>query len=273
MRWRLAAVVLLSVFVVPGIAQAQAKKPSKSGRYHVRLTVQGASVETFESHRDEGQSHDKSNGTARINLSYAQNFLLTVNDGFVSLDQTEGPADSSVTSSVSADSMNSNGNGSPLHYTLAMESSPNPQNVEDSGSGTGTAVTLQAFALNGEGLAVRFDAKAQIKGKCTTNIPTVPDACLAPMLFQHSVEGSAGPNTAPHTEAAPQAMDISSTFDVSSQSAAECPSCLTGATAKGDLNSGYVLTYDSSAPEAKINGVTFNWHVTVSARITILGPA
>jgi len=266
MIWRFAFALALTAMALPEVVAPQ----SKAQHYNARIIVETTSVETYVFARDAGKEHQKSTGTATIATTYSQDFQLGVQSGTISVAKPLGPASSSVNAAVTADQTIASGNDS-LRYTEAFGTNPHSGNDADEGTGTSSAGVLDDFGVDGSGLGFRIETQAQLKGKCTTNNPQAAKACLTGEPFQQ-ISVSSAPNTSAHTDAAPQIMPLTLKFDVNSATDSEsCASCLSGAQVKGNLSSGYFLTYDNTQ-KSEDGGWKRTWHVTVKAKIAILGP-
>jgi hypothetical protein len=170
-----------------------------------------------------------------------------------------------VDARIAADASTSSGN-SARTASEALAGDPHSANG-GAGSGITTAALINEFQTDGKGLAFRISTQAQIKSRCTSSLP--PGNACPESAFQYNV----APSPSAPADAAPMAINLTSDFVVTSLSGGEaCDTCLDGATAKGDLNSGYTLDYDGTKTADDSDGKR-SWHVTLKGKIAILGPA
>jgi hypothetical protein len=263
----LLALTTLASLGVLGIPQ------SKAQRYNARVIVQSTSNETYEFTRDVGKEHQLSKGTAHIETAYSQNFVIVVQGGIVTVAQSVGPASSSVSGTIST---NQEVQETPLPketFTETFSSNPHSENDADQGTGTSTGIVLHDFRVDGQGLAIRIDTKAQLKGKCVSSTPP-GNVCMGD-AFEHGGD-SPSKNTNAHTDAAPMVMDFRQMFDFygkpdpADPTMGKCDNCFLGGDVQGGLNSSYTFT-GSAKKTSNPSGWKRSWETTVKAQIAILG--
>lgn len=270
MRAKFIPLVALTALALSGITAAP---QSKTQRYNARVIVQSTSNETYEFTRDVGKEHQLEKGTAHIETSYSQNFVVVVQGGIVTVAQSVGPASSSVSGTIST---NGELQEAPLPketFTETFSSNPHSENDADQGTGTSFGVILHDFRVDGQGLAIRIDTKAQLKGKCTSSSP--PENACRGDAFEHGGD-TPSKNTNAHTDAAPMVMDFRQMFDFygkadpNDPTMGMCDNCFLGGDVQGGLNSSYVFT-GSAKKASNPGGWKRSWETTVKAQIVILG--
>ena len=243
---------------------------TKEQRYNARVVVQATSSETYEFTSTDGKETSK--GSSNFQITYSQNFTLTAESGYVSLPKSVGAPSSSVNGTASTTQTMESNPSNKQTFTETFSSAPHSENNDaDAGSGTASAIVIQGFKLNGEGLAFRILTAAQLKGSCTSTLAP-GNICLGNALT--NLEGP-DDNTSAHTAAAPMVMNAKINFDFygkadpADPSIGTCDACFLGGDVHGDLNAGYKFT-GTGTKTTNAGGWKRTWKTSVNGQISIL---
>jgi hypothetical protein len=265
------ATLLLLLLASSTCLTAQAKKAPvrpKARQFHARLVVKASVDESFEYKRDEGREHDSQKGTAHFDLSYSQNYFVTVENGFVSLSHAEGPASTSVNGHVSTNTENRSDPSPKQTFTEDFASARRSDNNADEGTSNGSAIVIEEFATSGQGLAIRVAMDGLLVGKCTSSVPP-GNICIGDAFT--TINESTGTNSSAHTDASPNTMKFRYTFDfygkpTPDSPARTCGDCFNGADVQGGLNDNYSFngTYTKNTDD---KGWKRTFNVTIQAQL------